>query len=239
MKLTNKKKCITMCIVCILLISSAIIFTDEINGILRVEKTRTTEYVDNPRSLVEWQKINPNIVMVLEFSSSGKLHNIPVLEVNDGDKYMNRNPWGTYDSMGSVFMETNISPFEQSNNWLINGHSSLTKDWNLSFLKNYVKPKYFESNATFQVELKDGFHLYRIVSFAEYDLDQVEDSVYMGWYQNNFTVDEATSMFNLTSQYILQKTSNYIYTGKQMLTLITCNMNKKDSRYVLMAVEIR
>ncbi|MEG0528304.1 MAG: class B sortase [Longicatena sp.] len=211
---------------------------DSIYDILNVNISNTEEYVDYPRTLNEWQTINPNVVMILEFTSNGILHNIPVLEVENGDKYMKRNPWGDYDTMGSVFMEKEISPFKGSNNWLINGHSSFNKDWNFTFLKNYVKQEYLNKHSTFQVELKDGFHTYRILSFAEYDLELNEDTIYMGWYNNNFTVDEGISMIKETLPYLLTSNPGLQYQGQQMMTLITCNMKKKDSRYVLMAIEI-
>lgn len=210
---------------------------NEIYETFNLQMTQSTEYIDNPRTLKEWQEINEDVVMVLEFTSNDILHNIPVLEVDNGDKYMKRNPWGKYDTMGSVFMEKEISPYEGSNNWLINGHSSKTKDWNFTFLKNYAKQDYLNKYSTFQVELEDGFHTYRILSFAEYDLELNEDTIYMGWYNNNFTVDEGLTMIKETLHYLLSSNPGTQYQGQQMITVITCNMNKKDSRYVLMGIE--
>lgn len=237
-KLTKKAKTfIFISSIILILTSFTWISRDALQEAFGLEKSRTMEYVSQPRTLKEWQEVNQNVVMVLEFNSNGILHNIPVLEVDDGDKYMKRNPWGDYDSMGSVFMEKEISPYKASNNWLINGHSSKAKDWNFTFLKNYSKQYYLNKHSTFQVELEDGFHTYRIVSFAEYDLELNEESIYMGWYNNNFTIDEGLSMLKETLPYMLTSNPGIQYQGEQMMTLITCNMNKKDSRYVLFAIE--
>lgn len=239
-KLTKKSKLfIFISSIILILTSFTWISRDALQESFGYEKSRTMEYVSHPRTLKEWQVINPNTVMVLEFTSNGILHNIPVLEVDNGDKYMKRNPWGEYDSMGSVFMEKEFSPYKGSNNWLINGHSSKTKDWNFTFLKNYAKQDYLNKHSTFQAELEDGFHTYRILSFAEYDLELNEESIYMGWYNNNFTDDEGIAMIKETLPYLLSSSPGFQYQGEQMMTLITCNMKKEDSRFVIMALEVK
>lgn len=239
MKIKDKKKCVIIISIVIILIGLfGFTLRNEISEILSIESTQSTQYVDNPRTLKEWQEVNQNVVMVLEFNSNGILHNIPVLEVENGDKYMKRNPWGNYDTMGSVFMEKEISPFIGSNNWLINGHSSFNKDWNFTFLKNYSNKDYFNKHSIYQVEMEDGFHSFKIVSFAEYDYDLGEEQLYLGWYHNNFSIKEGISMFKETLPYTLVLSAGVEYQGQQIMTLITCNMKKKDSRYVLMAIEL-
>lgn len=240
MKKDNKSRFIIAGVVIIFMIIISIVYVtnqDEIKEILDIKTSNTEEYVSNPKTLQEWQEINSDVIMVLEFTSNGILHNIPVLEVDDGAKYMKRNPWGNYDSMGSVFIEKDVSPVKTSNNWLINGHSSYNKDWNFTFLKNYAKSDYFKKHLTFQVEMEDGYHQYEIISFAEYDFESNEN-IYDGWFNNKFSnQNEVISMIKATEPYILQRNTGIAYNGKQLITLITCNMKKNDARYVLTAIE--
>lgn len=236
----DKRSRIILCgsvIIIILITFVGLRYKNEVQEALKLQITRTEEYVNNSRTLKEWQEINSNIVFVLEFVSDGVLHNIPVLLTDNGDRYMKRNPWGEYDSMGSVFIEKDVSPVNDSENWLINGHSSYYKDWNLTFLKKYKDLNYFIANSTFMLEDENGIHTFQIISFSEYDLEG-EENIYLGWYNNKFNSDKnVVDMFKLTNPYVIQKNQGISYDGEQLVTLITCNMKKSDSRYVLMAIE--
>lgn len=151
---------------------------------------------------------------------------------------MKQNLWGDYDTMGSVFIEKDISPYKGSKNWLINGHSSKTKVWNFTFMKKYANKNYFNQHNTFIVEDGNGYHTYQVVSFAEYDLSLGEDNLYLGWFNNKFeSIEEVVNMFKNTDPYVLQRNNEFNYKGQQIITLVTCNMEKKDARYVLMGVE--
>lgn len=238
----NRKKIkVAWRICCFILIFISLIWVSKetVQEVLNIETSRTTEYIENPRNLKEWQEINPKVVMVLEFNSDGKLHNIPVLEVENGDKYMKRNLWGSYDSMGSVFIEKEISPIITSNNWIINGHSSYKDNMGITFLRKYSKQEYLTKNSTFQIEMEDGFHVYQVVGFYEYDYKDGEENLYFGWYNNNFTKEEAMEMFKLNQPFNISRNQGVDFEGQQMVTIITCNMQKADSRYVLMAIEMK
>lgn len=234
----KKKLLITSMAILFAMVLAIVINIESVKELMHLDISETDQYVENPRTLAEWQEINKNVVMVLEFDSEGVLHNIPVLEVDNGDKYMNRNLWGNYDIMGSVFIEKEVSPVATSNNWIINGHSSYNDNWGVTFLRKYSKQGYMNKNSTFQVEMADGFHVYKIVGFYEYDYDQGEDNLYFGWYNSNFTKNEASKMFMQTEPFSLSKNDGLEYSGQQLITFITCNMAKRDSRFVLMAFEI-
>lgn len=196
-----------------------------------------TKMDEKPKTLLEWQEINNDVVFLLKFQDADILHSIPVVYTDDGDYYMKHNVYGNYDTMGAVFMEEQDSPIEASNNYLINGHSSKTKNWSFTFFKNFVRKSYFDANSEFILEDEFEAHQYKIISFAEYDIDQEE--VYLDWYNNVIQdYDHLKEIMTNSEPYIINRIDGFTYHGQQLLTLITCNMDKENSRYVLTAIEI-
>lgn len=196
-----------------------------------------TKMDEKPKTLQEWQEINNDVVFLLKFQDADILHSIPVVYTDDGDYYMKHNVYGNYDTMGAVFMEEQDSPIEDSNNYLINGHSSKTKNWSFTFFKNFVRESYFDANSEFILEDDLDEHQYKIISFAEYDIDQEE--VYLDWYNNVIQdYDHLKEIMTNSEPYIINRIDGFTYHGQQLLTLITCNMDKKNSRYVLTAIEM-
>lgn len=186
--------------------------------------------------LATWQKINPEIFALLEFTSDDVTTQIPIIYTANGDHYMLHDIYGHYDTMGAVFMEKQISPLSSSNNYIINGHSSKTKNWNFTFLKKYNDLDYFTKHPEFTFIDKQGTHQYQIISFSEYDLD--DQDTYLGWHNNYFaSYAEAKNMFDNTLAYTINRVDGFYYHQQQMITLVTCNMQKHNARYVLQAVE--
>lgn len=239
-----KKKAIIVSGVVLIMLIVALIFvinkdkvyeTFNVNVSISEQYQTTKEQV--PKTLKEWQEINSDVVFLLKFQDADILHNIPVVYTDDGDYYMKHNLYGNYDTMGAVFMEKQDSPIDSSNNYLINGHASKTKNWSFTFLKNYVRKSYFDANGEFILEDDVGEHKYKIVSFAEYDIDQPE--VYLDWYNNVIQdYEHLKEIMTKSEPYILNRIDGYTYQGQQLITLITCNMDKENSRYVLTAIEV-
>lgn len=187
-------------------------------------------------TLEDWQKINPDIFCLLQFFASDIIHQIPVIYTDDGDYYMLHDPFGNYDTMGSIFMEKQLCPKDISNNFIINGHSSKTKNWNFTFLKNYVDPVYFQEHPEFLLIDDKGSHHYRIISFSEYDLDA--QSTYLDWHNNYFaSYEQLKTMLDASLPYVINRINGFYYQDQQLITLVTCNMQKPNSRYVLLAYE--
>lgn len=187
-------------------------------------------------TLEAWQKINPDIFALLQFSTSDIIHQIPIIYTDKGDHYMVHDPFGNYDTMGSVFMEKQLCPIDDSNNFIINGHSSKTKNWNFTFLKNYSDQAYFQENPEFLFIDAKGTHQYRIISFSEYDLD--DPSTYLDWHNNYFaSYEQLKTMLDATLPYVINRIDGFYYQNQQLITLVTCNMQKPNARYVLLAYE--
>ena len=92
---------------------------------------------------------------------------------------------GNYDTMGTCFMEKEIVDITTANNYIINGNSSLTKDRNFTFLKNYCDPDYFNTNTTFTlIDLNEDRFEYQIIGIASFDL--TNEDTYLDWYSSYF-----------------------------------------------------
>lgn len=191
---------------------------------------------DTLKTLKDWQKINPEIFALLKFTIDDKITSIPIIYTDNGDYYMLHDPWGNYDTMGSCFMEKQLSPLETSNNYIINGHSSKTKDWNFTFLKNYADKAYFDKHQEFKLIDEDGEHIYQIISFCEYDLDNPD--TYLDWHNNYYAnYEQVKTMFDNTLNYAINHIDGFYYHNQQLITLVTCNMQKNNARFVLQAYE--
>lgn len=203
------------------------------------EKTIAHQFIiqekENPKTLQQWQKENPDILYLLEFDEGKTKHSIPIVYTpQEPMKYFRMSIYHEKDSLGTAFLDENCTP--ESQNRLINGHSSKTKNLQFTFLKNYTHPDYFSQHDTFIMEDDTGKKSYQIVAFCEFDMSQTP--LYIGWLNDHFPTLKATqNMFTLIEPYAIHK-QDFLYQGERILSLITCNMEKENSRYVLFAIEL-
>jgi len=191
---------------------------------------------ERPHTLAEWQAVNPEVRLLLKFFQEDAVRILPVLETHDGEYYMNHNLYHQYDCMGALFADASLCPLAASQNWIISGHSSRTRDWNLTFLKQYADKEYYRSHSCLEVEEESGTSCYRVASFGRYDLKKEE--TYLGWTANRFADrEEVLEMFRNTEPHLLNRTDGLQYQGQRILTLVTCDMESADARFVLQALE--
>ncbi len=211
--------------------------SEHVSEAMNLPVSRAEEYVSaseessSPKSLEDWQRINPDVKYLLEFRDEGVLRSIPVVSVRNDETVMKHNLHGEYDTMGSVF--TDAMTYEPDN-LVIYGHASKTKDWNFTFLKKFADQAYFMNHPEFTLMEESGRKNCLIVSFGEYDLD--EESVYLGWADAGMPLEEERKeMFLNTIPYLIQKRDGVMDSGLGIVTLVTCNLNGSDVRYVLQA----
>jgi sortase B len=182
-------------------------------------------------TLADWQTVNPDVQLVLHMEDGEIVRHIPVAVAMNADQYMRKDLEGKENSMGAVFMD------EQdlyAVNRVIYGHASRQNNLRFTFLKQYALTPFYQHHPTFLVEDENGTTLYQIVSFASYDL--TKEDTYTGWSLPSFGEEGAEDMFRQTLPYLLQKTGGIVYTGQNVMTLVTCSMNEEDTRYVLQAL---
>lgn len=184
-----------------------------------------------PKTLAEWKEINPDVAYVLTFADETCRRVIPVIKTPDASYALRHNLYGDYDTMGSVFTDPSAA---EPKNLVIYGHSSRTKDWCFTFLRNYAEEKYYQSHPSFQLESAAGTVPCRILSFGSYD---VEADIPFGWADPDpETETEVEMMVQETVPYLLQHTDGIVYQGQGIVTLVTCDMTKPDTRFVIQAV---
>jgi len=149
---------------------------------------------------------------------------------------MNHNLYHQYDCMGALFADAALCPLAASQNWIISGHSSKTQDWHLTFLKRYAETEYYRLHPFLEMEEESGTSRYRVASFGRYDLEKEETC--LDWTANQFTDRDAVlEMFRNTEPHLLNRTDGLQYQGQRILTVVTCDMDSADARFVLQALE--
>jgi len=203
--------------------------------LVHAEVSRSQEYVselqEEAMNLKAWQKINPDVKYVLTFPDEERKRTIPVLATPSVSYVMKHNIRNEYDTMGSVFCDPS---FDEPENLVIYGHSSQTKDWNFTFFRNYADPQYYRSHPSILLESESGICPCRIVSLASYDMEKDE---YLGWADSTLSgTEEIAAMFQNTVENLIQHTDGFVYHGGGIVTLVTCDMNQNDTRYVIQAM---
>lgn len=200
------------------------------NQIIPLEiKTRAYEFenIKNNKTLEEWKNINNNITAILKF----KQKEMPVVKANNNFEYLHKNIYNEDDFYGALYFDSDS--FLDDDNIIIYGHSSNKKDMLLSKIKDF-KDKL--DNQDIILTTKNQVIKYEPLAFIE--VNQEDDDRYMGWFVRNFDNEHH---FN---QYIssLIKEKNLIkwfkedrYNYKKYLTLITCDLSKNNSRFILIS----
>ncbi len=155
---------------------------------------------------------------------------LPILYTKNPAYALCHNQQGQKDPMGSIFTET--MP-HRVRNLVVYGHSSKRNDDQFTFLKRYAETEYFQQHPYIFFQDDQGRCSYYVVSFSRYDMQS--DETYMGWCAD-FDQDGAQEMFRATKPYHLQYRQGVVYHGEAVLTLVTCDMEAEDTRFVLQAV---
>lgn len=183
-------------------------------------------------TLSDWQKMNNDVVYLLEFQNGEETTSIPVVyKESDPEFYFRKALDLSYSSMGTAFVDRHSSL--DSLNLIINAHSSKEKDSHFTFLKNYVDQAYFNQHSEFKLISSDETYLCTVLSFSEYDLSQPETEYI--WYLKPKNKKDLLNLLKLTKPYQIHQ-NQVDFNFDRIITLVTCNMDKENSRYVLQAI---
>lgn len=187
---------------------------------------------DFTMTLTDWQKMNSDVVYLLEFQNGEETNLIPVVyKESDPEFYFRKALDLSYSSMGTAFVDCHSSL--DSLNLIINAHSSKEKESHFTFFKKYVDQTYFNQHTEFKLVSSEETYLCTVLSFSEYDLSQPETEFI--WYLKPKNKKDLLNLLEFTKPYqIHQNQVNFDF--DRIITLVTCNMDKEDSRYVLQAV---
>lgn len=210
----------------------------EENKIIEVKDISTQEVVTELDKLQS--TINKDIVgyFTFEQNTNPDTNILPVL-LTEGDYYMNHDLYGKKDGCGAVFIDKK-EVSDESNNIIVYGHSSIKKDCNFTFFKSYKEKTYFDNNEFFTyTDSSNNEKKYQILFMSMIDLESSEGA-YLDWYNSYFhSTEEFIEVLNKTSEFsVTDKRPFTLDENDKILTLVTCDMSKKDARFVLFAKEV-
>lgn len=240
MKIKDKKIVIRgVVIICLLLFSGQITkwvisINKPSNQITDIEErnkandtSQTKDYEDpnKNKTLDEWKSINSDVVAKLYFK--GK--ELPVVQTVDNDKYLHVNIKKEKDYYGVPFMDYQNS-FEDEN-YIIYGHSATKDTLVMTSVVDYLKE---DDKSVIKLETQDEIIEY--VPLAIIQIQDINEDNFMSWYKMDFEEGEMDSYI----QEVIDnsnKTYNVNQPVKRLLTLVTCDMNYKNARLILVCVE--
>ncbi len=184
--------------------------------------------------LRQFQEECEDVALVLVFPEEDRIFPV-VYTPYDYDAYFRKDLSGNYSRMGTPFVDDRSSP--DSRNLIINAHSSKDGESGMSFLRFYTDPVYFAAHKTIKCITEEGEREYEVISLNEFDYAHAETFPY-NFYQGEFPSEhEVEDMLESMKPYEICGSEEVNSEGKRILTLITCNMEKENSRYILLALE--
>lgn len=183
--------------------------------------TKALEFENSDKDLVYWKKINKDTVAILKFRDKS----IPIVQKDNNMYYLNRNIYLEQDRYGVPYLDyqNNID----DTNLIIYGHSSNKKNLVFTEFKDSLK----KLGEIISLETEIGKNNFEIFSIIEIDEDNQDK--FMNWYQ--FNIDD----LNIYAKKLYENSSNFNIVSlenKKILTIITCNLDKVNSRYIITAV---
>ena len=196
--------------------------------------------IKNPYyTLNDYQAINPYVFGMLIFEDESITRRIPVVEAKSetmADYWMSHNVFNEADSLGSAFLDAQ-TPLNQGNNYRINGHASYANSRMFTFVQKYKDQQYFQNNPTFNFEDNLGTSRYEVIFMANYDVSQ-EIAYGAYWLNNQLSKENVMQLLQMDEKQIIHQREVNLATDGKYITLVTCDMNNENYRYVLFAHEI-
>jgi len=200
----------------------------------KAERKLTVVKESGEVQLKKFQEECEDVALVLFFPIEDRVFPV-VYTPYDYDAYFRKDLKGNYSRMGTPFVDDRSSP--DSRNLIINAHSSRDGESGMSFLRFYADSDYFTAHNTIECITEKGKTEYEIISLNEFDYAQAEPFPY-NFYQGEFPSErEVEEMLESLKPYEICGSEEVNSEGKRILTLITCNMEKENSRYILLALE--
>ena len=159
---------------------------------------------------------NEDIVGILEFDNTD--YEVPIVQGNDNNYYLNHLPNKDYSIMGSIFLDYRVN-INASPKLLIYGHNSKVYDMPFKILENYYDQEYLLNHPYVLIKTKDKIRKYEIFSLyvATSDYKYMNVKFTRNEYQEHVKYLQEKSMFNIQSD--LKYDDN-------ILILQTCSTHK-------------
>ena len=194
------------------------------------KESQTNDYNDPEKWLTyeEYKAINDDVIGMIEFED----RRLPVVQAADNDQYLHTNIYGDEDIFGVPFLDANID-LETTQNLIIHAHSTYNKDLLFTFFKDYVNdPEWGKDHRNFYYTDDEGTHEYEIIVATKIDANSEGKDLY--WYKWDWAdnLEKTAYISNMINYGDVYYSTSYNYLG-DIITLVTCNMDNTDERYIL------
>lgn len=199
------------------------------------ETSQTNDYNDSTKwlSYEEYKAINSDTIGVLAFSD----RQFPVVQTDDNETYLTTSIYGEYDIFGVPFLDASID-LETTDNLIIHGHSTYSKDLLFTFFSKYISdPSWGEENRTFYWTDETGTYEYSIIAVTQIEVNAEDSDMYWFNWSWNSNMEKVAYMMNIINSADVFYSTSFNYT-EDYITLVTCNMDNTDERYVVSAVYV-
>ena len=169
---------------------------------------------------------NDDIVARLEIPD---LFNILVVKGNNNSYYLNRAVTRKKDNRGTEFMDYRVNPDSKQIN--IYGHNSRTYDIPFRKLEKFLDKDFFEENKYIVLQTDSGRRIYKIFSIKEY----AKDYEYM---VVDLTGKDFVNHLNILKKDSINSREVEYDENSNLLVLQTCSYGKKNTYYIISAIEI-
>ena len=202
------------------------------------EKTPEVKEKTKKEKLEELQKINPDIVALIEIK--GTKINYPVVQTEDNSYYMTHNYKKEESKDGALFLDKDYDWNKPSTNLLIYGHNNIGSKEMFVDLTKYKKESFYKEHKTINFTTNEEEAEFEIISvFLSRVYYQHEKNVFRYYY---FIDAESKKDFNSfidnakkVSLYNIDATATY---GDQLMTLSTCDYSQTNGRLAVVARKI-
>lgn len=193
---------------------------------------------DRIKQLEELQKINPDVVALIEIEDSNINH--PVLQTTDNNFYMTHDYKKEYSKDGSLFLDKDYNWDLPSTNLLIYGHNNIGSNEMFASLMNYKEESYYNNHKIIRFTTNTEDAQYEIISvFLSRVYYKSETDVFRYYYFINANNEEEFNDYvensKKASLYNIDATAKY---GDQLLTLSTCEYSQDDGRLAIVARKV-
>lgn len=160
--------------------------------------------------------------------SEGTPINYPIVQSKDNDYYLRRLIDGSYNQIGTIFLDCNNSSNFNDFNSIIYGHN-MKNDSMFGTLLNYKNQEYYENHK--EMFLITENKKYKIELFAGF-LSSSESDIYM-FPKTTRTNEKLVSTAIKSSTF---KSDVNVAKEDKIITFSTCSYEFEDARYILLGV---
>lgn len=188
----------------------------------------------NPPITVDWDKLRAvNSQVVGYIYDEGTQINYPVLQGDNNDQYLHHLMDGTYNSSGSIFMDSGASPDLSDKRTLIYGHHMKNGSM-FAALHQYRDQDFYDEHPYMWYLTPSGN--YRLDLLAGYVVDP-DDDIYQQDFQSQEELDSFLTKAKSSSDFT--PLNSYENGGvSRIIVLSTCAYEYNDARYIVICVPV-